>query len=219
MVSKDSYKEVTIKNVFLVEAPINQAFPLICPVMEYKWINGWKCNLIHFPNGKMGNNCVFTEFMSAPFLIGNILGKTKWTTEFYDPKCHQVHFRLDNNISSSLYKIEMLAETDNTTKCSLELTYNPVNSRGYKFIAGIGENRIKFLLSALGYMLKHYCETGTIYSSTNNGRHLVYLKDFSKSEKIRLILNKLFLYLYTDHHKKTFLAGKSVEVRESKQVI
>ena len=32
-----------------IAAPVDAVFPLACPVEEYKWIPGWKCDLVHCP--------------------------------------------------------------------------------------------------------------------------------------------------------------------------
>jgi hypothetical protein len=37
-------KQVIIKQDLLIDEQIAKVFPLLCPVIEYKWINGWKKN-------------------------------------------------------------------------------------------------------------------------------------------------------------------------------
>ena len=166
--------------------------------------------MIHFPNGKIEKDCEFKEFMSAPFLIGNISGQTRWTTVYFNPQNHQIHFCLDNKISSSKYKIEMSCENDSKTKCRLELTYKPINSKGIKFIANNGAKKIEFFISALGSMLKYYSESSEMYTSNKNSRLLVYMKYFTKAEKLKIVLNRLILHLYSDRNKKSLLAGKLI---------
>ena len=195
---------------FTIKASAEDVFLLVCPLMEYRWIKGWKCELIYLPNGKNEKGCVFSEIMSAPFLIGNINGKTMWTTVFFDPLNYQVHFKLDNKISSSLYKIEMSRESDNTTVCNLEFTYAPTNARGSKLLNQKGESKIRFLIEALGTMLKYYSETGKMYTPDSTSHFFIYIKDFTKADKLRLLLNKLTMYLSADRNKKLFLAGKAV---------
>lgn len=180
------------------------------------WVKGWKCKLIHFPNGKIEKGCEFKEFMSAPFLIGNISGQTKWTTVYFNLQNHHIHFCLDNKISSSKYKIEMSSEYDNKTKCTLELTYKPINSKGIKFIANNGEKKIEFLISALGSMLKYYSESSEMYTTNKNSRLLVYLQYFTKADKLKLMFNKLVLHLYIDRNKKSFLAGNPIYLEGSR---
>ena len=57
------FKSKTAKSVIPVsiKAPVDQVFPLACPVEEYKWILGWKCNLIHCPNDRVERGTIFSE--------------------------------------------------------------------------------------------------------------------------------------------------------------
>jgi hypothetical protein len=171
---------------FTINAPAEDIFSLVCPLMEYRWIKGWKCKLIYLPNGKNEKDCVFSEIMSAPFLIGNINGKTIWTTVLFDPLNYQVHFKLDNKISSSLYKIEMIHKPDNSTACNLEFTYTPTNTKGSRLLRQKGESKIRFLLEALSTMLKYYSETGKIYTPDSTSHFFIYIKDFTKLKQINL---------------------------------
>src|SRR6266540_2991762 len=34
-------------------------FPLLCPVREYEWFNGWKCTMVYSESGVAENNNVF----------------------------------------------------------------------------------------------------------------------------------------------------------------
>ena len=71
-----NYLPVNVGISYELNAHIDEAFPFISPVMEYKWIPGWTCEIIHFPNGKMEKGCVFKEFTSAPILSDSIAQKT-----------------------------------------------------------------------------------------------------------------------------------------------
>ena len=62
-----------------IDAPVQEVFPLACPVMEYKWIPDWKCELIHCPNGHAELGVIFREIFSAPILADSIAQKTTWT--------------------------------------------------------------------------------------------------------------------------------------------
>ena len=98
---------ITVMVQQYINAPVQEVFPLACPVMEYKWIPGWKCELIHCPNGHVELGCIFNEISSAPVLADSIAQKTTWTAVLYEPDNFRVHYRLVNKISSSLYKIEL----------------------------------------------------------------------------------------------------------------
>jgi hypothetical protein len=208
--SQDIDRQLIIKQDLLIFGQITNVFPLLCPVIEYKWINGWKCKLIHFPNGKVEKDCVFCEIMTAPFLMGNIAGKTKWTVILFDPINNKIHFRLDNKLSTSYLKIELNHNEIDKTECFMEFNYKPITKKGDRFINQGGETKIRFFISALGAMLKTYCESGEMLSSKGSARLAVYLKNLTRTEKLILILNKLIMHLSLDMNKKGFFAGDTI---------
>ena len=48
-----------------VEAPPGDVFPLLCPVREYDWLEGWAADMIYSESGVVENNCVFTSQFGA----------------------------------------------------------------------------------------------------------------------------------------------------------
>ena len=43
-----------------IAASPSQIFPLLCPVREYDWLEGWDCDMIYSESGFAENNNVFT---------------------------------------------------------------------------------------------------------------------------------------------------------------
>jgi hypothetical protein len=63
---------------FTLDAPAAEIFPLLCPVLEYAWLPGWKCRMVYSASGAAENNCMF-------FTI-DFPGKTSlWTCVAYEP--------------------------------------------------------------------------------------------------------------------------------------
>lgn len=42
-------------------------FPLLCPILEYDWLNNWKCTMIFSESGIAENNCIFYTSSGFPF--------------------------------------------------------------------------------------------------------------------------------------------------------
>jgi len=200
------FKSKTVKSVVPVsiKAPVDQVFPLVSPVEEYKWIPGWKCNLIHYPNDSIELGTIFSEISSAPFLIGNFKGKTTWTVVMYDPKNNKIHFRWDNKNSSSLYKIELEDDGKGGTKGKLDLTYNAINKRGNKLIERNLEEKIHIMLSVLNSMLQHYCENNEMLSSSEL-REMIPMEKLSLKDKILMVLNRLAKINMKDKNRDRFM--------------
>jgi len=191
----------------IIDAPVQEVFPLACPVMEYKWIPDWKCELIHCPNGHAELGVIFKEIFSAPILADSIAQKTTWTAILYEPEKYRVHYQLDNWISSTLYKIEFEAERPDRTKCSLVLTYTPINKRGIAAMEKGGKAKINLMLSILALMLKHYCEKGEMVKTSEILKLASQVEEMTTKDRIRSLLNKLARMVVQDENRKKFEEG------------
>ena len=188
----------------IIDAPVQEVFPLACPVMEYKWIPDWKCELIHCPNGHAELGVIFNEIFSAPILADSVAQKTTWTAVLYEPEKYRVHYQLDNKISSSLYKIEFEADGSDRTKSSLVMTYTPINKRGIAAMEKGGKSKIKLMLSILGLMLKHYCENGEKVKTFEIMKLASQAEGLTTKDRIRSLLNKLVRMVIQDEDRKKF---------------
>ena len=60
-----------------VSAEPEAVFPLLCPVREYEWLDGWACEMVYSQSGVAELGCVFkTHFGEVPEM---------WHVNFYDP--------------------------------------------------------------------------------------------------------------------------------------
>ncbi len=202
-----AFKPKTVQYVFPISitTPVDQVFPLACPVQEYKWIPGWKCNLIHCPNDRVELGAIFSEISSAPFLMGNFRGATTWTAVVYDPECYKVHYKLENKKSSSIYKIEFEDNGQGGTKGKLDLTYNATNKKGNKLVESDLEVKIQVMLSILHAMLQHYCETNKMLSSVKLQNMIQAEQKLSVKDKVLMGLNRLAVSNMRDENRSRFI--------------
>ncbi len=68
-----------------VAAPADRVFPLLCPVREYEWIEGWDCELFHTASGLVEEGCVFVTRRPVE-------GTTTWVCTLHDPAARRVAF-------------------------------------------------------------------------------------------------------------------------------
>jgi hypothetical protein len=72
-----SPKRVSRSYAGFVSAAPEKVFPLLCPVREYEWLEGWKCKMIYSESGVAEENCVFeTDFGEGPMA---------WIVSRYEP--------------------------------------------------------------------------------------------------------------------------------------
>jgi hypothetical protein len=146
-----------------IAAPVDVVFPLACPVEEYKWIDGWQCEMIYSEGGKNENNCIFSEKMSAPVLFPSTgLGATTWYTTLWDTAGHRVHFVLITSLSVAKYDIEMLDKGGAETLVQWDFTLTALNEEGNRHVDEATAEGMTRILTFIGDSLRHYCETGEI---------------------------------------------------------
>jgi len=66
-------------------------FPMLCPVLEEKWIPGWEYELIHSKSGVNETGCIFQENISGAHLFEEPVTAT-WVTILHDPASSKVEF-------------------------------------------------------------------------------------------------------------------------------
>jgi hypothetical protein len=76
-------KRELVRNVICHEgeiaAPAEKIFPLLCPVREYEWLDGWSCRLVYSKSGFAEMGAVFTTELRAEE------GASIWTVSRYEP--------------------------------------------------------------------------------------------------------------------------------------
>ena len=199
-------KTLNIEREVTIKAPVNEVFPLACPVREYDWIPGWKCNLIYCPNGRNEKDVVFKEKMTSPFLLKKAGGKTTWLTLLYDKSTYRVHFSWTNRVSTSIFRMEMSPIGSSQTRCTLSLELKTRDERGPKVLTADSEYKIGFLIEGLAAMLKHYCETGEKLNSRGSRRKTEFTEKLTALEKLTFLLNKMNMKLTRDRDKICYLS-------------
>ena len=188
-----------------ISAPPETVFPLCCPVEEYKWIPGWRCQLTHCPNDKVELGTVFREIFSAPFLLGKASGEMTWTAVLHEPENYRLHFKLENAHSSSLYKIELEDDGSGETSSRLELTYRALDERGAALAEKALQEKIEIMLELIGVMLKTYCETGRMISLSELQKAVSTVRGLSLTDKVRMGMNRLFMLHTKDRDRARFM--------------
>ncbi len=98
-----------------VAAPADRLFPLLCPVREYEWIEGWECELVHTFSGLIEEGCVFVTHRPVE-------GTTTWVTTEHDPAARRVAFvrvTEGRRVVRMALRVEPLGEQ----RCRLHIQY------------------------------------------------------------------------------------------------
>jgi hypothetical protein len=149
-------KRITQRYAHHLEAAPGRVFPLLCPVREYDWIDGWSCRLVHSRSGVVEEGCIFvTEHPQD--------GRTVWTTVRHDPAARRLEFL---RVSPDLHVSRMALAVDPEGAGSrLEIGYEYVSlgERGDAALALLEDGRaLGERVGKLHRSLDHYLRTGAM---------------------------------------------------------
>ena len=130
-----------------------RVFPLLCPVREYDWIDGWSCAMVYASTGVAELGGVFrTTFPD--------LGDEIWTITRYEPPRAIEFVRVSWNVA--VVKLDIALEPDGNTGTLVRMAHT------YTALSRAGELAIDARTPAIHEqemregerMLNHYLSTG-----------------------------------------------------------
>jgi hypothetical protein len=142
-------KRVVTDHVAHLPFPQEAIFPLLCPVREYEWLDGWQCTMIYSKSGVAEENCVFlTNHNGRPAI---------WSCNRYEP-------------SKRIEFVTIVAQTVVTRlNISLEQAHGGTNLRWERIFTGLSEEGNATLGvwkterdADLSHRLEYYLKTGTM---------------------------------------------------------
>lgn len=146
-------KRTCKKCVQKLNASPEQVFPLLCPTMEYKWIQPWKCEMIYSESGYAEDNCIFKTFFP-----GDVEPETWIVSQYQQNKT--IQFVRFNNLTVIRYNIFLIDNKDNTTTAIWEQITTGLNEEGNKIVEDFSNEAYSEEILTLGKMLNHYLEKG-----------------------------------------------------------
>jgi len=103
-----------------VQGSKRDIFPLLCPVRERDWIDGWECEIIYSKSGVNEEGCVFTTPRQND-------KSTVWVTTLYDIEKGIIQFtRVTEGEEAVKIDIQLIEEQNNTV-CKISYQYTPLN--------------------------------------------------------------------------------------------
>jgi len=147
-------RRVTKDHTRKISASPADIFPLLCPVREYDWIDGWTCRMIHSDSGVAENNCIFkTSFPRG--------AEETWVVSHYDPDRYIIQFVVFNP-EAYVMKLDFSLQSCgvNITLVSVRNTFTGLSEKGNAFVANYTDGTNASAVSRLFEALEHYCTTG-----------------------------------------------------------
>jgi uncharacterized protein YndB with AHSA1/START domain len=139
---------------FLVPAPPARVFPLLCPVLEYRWLPHWRCELLHSASGVAEEDCVFrTDFSDV--------GPMTWVVSRYEPPARIEFTCFAPEIGVHRLKIALTA-ADGGTRLDWSRRWLSTGPRGDAWIAAFSDGEETKRMDNLRRLLSHYLATGNM---------------------------------------------------------
>jgi hypothetical protein len=137
-----------------ISASAADIFPLLCPVREYDWIDGWNCRMIYSDTGVAENNGIFTT--AFPRGVEEV-----WVVSRYEPERYTIQF-VAVNPESHVMKLDIKVEErgENAADVRFTNTFTGLTEKGNAFLQQYAAETYDAAMSRLFLALENYCTTG-----------------------------------------------------------
>ncbi len=139
---------------------VEDVFPLLCPVREADWLDGWKYKMIQSKSGLIEQDCVFTSPHHGKF-------DTVWQVTQYDKENYKIEF-LRVTPTENVVKINIRLEKINEqeTKTLIDYQYTGLNDQQNSYIEDDLENDFRNNMEWWEKSINHYLTTGKMLKSS-----------------------------------------------------
>ena len=130
-----------------------EVFPLLCPVRECDWVNGWDPSVVMTTSGIAELDCVF--------LIGAGQDEATWVVSEYQPPVHIEFFKFTPGHSVARITIDLKANGGRETLADVTYGYTAISPRGVAFLREFTHQHYQQFMQEWETELNHYLRTGT----------------------------------------------------------
>jgi len=137
-----------------IAAPPRDVFPLLCPVHEREWLDGWACTMIHSDSGVAEKACIFvTESDGAPAV---------WTVTEHRPPDRIAFFQVRPGRVAIDIGIDLEPELGGRSRVDVAYTMTALTGAGERDVADWTEGVWNATMSFWERSMNHWLETGEI---------------------------------------------------------
>lgn len=136
-----------------------KVFPLLCPVREKDWIEGWEYTLIHSVSGVAEKGCVFTTPHHGK-------ANTVWYITEHNPHQFVVEFvRVTPNEEVVKIAIKLSDSGNETTQATITYEYTGLNEAKNQWIVNDSAKDFEENMIEWEKAINHYLETGSMLTN------------------------------------------------------
>ncbi len=138
-----------------IEAPPDVVFPLLCPVREAEWLDGWEYEMLYSASGLVEEGAVF-----ATRGVGE--EDTVWVVTRHDPVARIVEFtRFTPRSRVCVLKIAVSPDGVARSHVDVSYTYTAIAPAGQTFLAGWTEQVFLEAVIFWEKSMNHFLKSGT----------------------------------------------------------
>lgn len=147
-------KRITRKYRQTINATPEKVFPLLCPVREAEWLDGWRYKMIYSESGLVEEGVVF----STP---GEGEADTIWVVTKHDPEIDVVEFvRFTPNAKTCVLKVAVKPKNINCSFVDIAYSYTGITDAGNIFIENFTEEAFLEAVTFWEKSMNHFLKTG-----------------------------------------------------------
>lgn len=136
------------------EAPPGEVFPLLCPVREKEWLEGWDYEMVHSKSGLNELDCVFLTGHQGPT-------ETVWITTEYDPQAYRLGFaRLTPGVMAVRILITLSPLEGARTQTHITYIYTALSPEGASYLKHDVKQDFAESMRAWEQAINHFLQTG-----------------------------------------------------------
>ncbi len=137
-----------------INATPEKVFPLLCPVREADWLDGWQYDMIYSESGLVEEGAVF----STPYEGEE---DTIWIVTKHDSSTCNVQFaRFTNNSRTCLLKIAVKPKGGLSSYVEVSYTYTGITPAGNYFVDDFTEDAFLEAVTFWEKSMNYFLETG-----------------------------------------------------------
>jgi hypothetical protein len=137
-----------------INATPERVFPLLCPVREAEWLDGWQYAMIYSASGLVEEGAVFSTPHAGE-------GDTVWIVTKYNPGKREIEFaRFTPDSRTCVLRIAVSANADHGSFVDIAYTYTATTPAGNDFIARLTEETFLAAVVFWEKSMNHFLKTG-----------------------------------------------------------
>ncbi len=138
-----------------IEAPPEVVFPLVCPVREAEWLDGWRYSMLYSESGLVEEGAVFTTPSAGE-------ADTVWVVTRHDRVAREVEFtRFTPDSRTCVQKIAVSPSGENASHVDISYEYTSIAPAGRQFLDASTEDAFLAAMRFWEKSVNHFLKTGT----------------------------------------------------------